>query len=279
MSPHFQAFSFVDHIDSGQPGVDITGRYTVPAAVSEFSASLVAEAVGQLAAWSIMSAKSFARRPLAGIAGRIELLAGVRPGQILDLAAEIESLDDVAVVYRGAASADGIPVIRLYHCIGPMMASEQFDDPLALQERFELLSGSGTAVGGFSDLPYFLLEVRRHVHGQSLVADFQVPDEAPFFMDHFPRRPVFPGSLLMNQSLDLAELLAADIPAPALDEKWVATRVEDVKLRTFIPPGESLELEAQLTELEEYALTVVVETRRTGRITGSAQISLSSRRR
>ncbi|TPW14704.1 MAG: fabA, partial [bacterium] len=114
MSAHFRAFSFVDRIESARPGVDIRGHYLIPTTVPGFPGSLVAEAVGQLAAWSSLSANGFARRPLAGIAGRIEILAAGRPGQVLDLAAEIEHLDDTAVTYHGTASVDGRAVLRLH---------------------------------------------------------------------------------------------------------------------------------------------------------------------
>lgn len=279
MNPHFSAFSFVGGIASVEPGVGIRGSYSVPAGVADFPASLVAEAVGQLAAWSAMSANGFARRPLAGIAGRIDLLSGVQPGQRLDLEAGIDSLDDDAVVYHGTASVNEIPVVRLAHCIGPMLATDEFDDPAALRERFDFLCGPTAAADGYRGLPLFSVPVRQHEHGKSLIADFRVPEQAPFFLDHFPRRPVFPGSLLMHLNMDLAESLAGDFPAPAPGERWLATRVEDVKLRTFIPPGQLLELEARLHEHAEDSLTVSVKTRQAGRVTGGALVRLSGSRR
>jgi hypothetical protein len=87
MGEHFCAFSFVDRITSLKAGASIRGCYTIPAKVEAFPTSLVAEAVGQLAAWAAMSAVDFSHRPVAGIAGTIELLSTVRPGQVLELAA------------------------------------------------------------------------------------------------------------------------------------------------------------------------------------------------
>ena len=136
MDEHFRAFSFVDRITSVEPGVRIRGSYAIPPDLDSFSHSLVAEAVGQLAAWAAMAAVDFKRRPVAGLAGRIELLAPVRPGQMLELAAELETVDTEAVAYGGTASAEGVPVIRLEHCVGPMMPMEDFDDPQAMRERF-----------------------------------------------------------------------------------------------------------------------------------------------
>src|ERR1051325_4267899 len=93
MPLHFSAYTFVDRITAVQPGVRARGTYAIPAGLREFSASLVAEATGQLAAWSALAAVDFKSRPVAGIAGLVEMLAPVRPGDTLELAAEIESVD------------------------------------------------------------------------------------------------------------------------------------------------------------------------------------------
>src|SRR3974390_1275002 len=112
MDRRFRAFSFVDQITSLQHGVSIFGNYNIPPAVNSFPATLVAEAVGQLAAWAAMAAVDFSHRPVAGIAGRVGFLSPVCPGQRLQLAAELESVDIETVGYRGTAHIDGSPVIR-----------------------------------------------------------------------------------------------------------------------------------------------------------------------
>ena len=145
MEEHFRAFSFVDRIHSVQPGVRIRGRYAIPAGIESFPASLVAEAVGQLAAWAAMAAMDFKCRPVAGLAGMIDLLSPARPGQVLELAADLETVDIEAVAYGGTAQASGIPVIRMQHCVGPMMPLEEFDDPQSLRERFAVLQADDSA--------------------------------------------------------------------------------------------------------------------------------------
>src|SRR6266478_8669227 len=121
MDHHFRAFSFVDRITSVQESSRIAGNYSVPARIEAFPGSLVAEAVGQLAAWAAMAAVNFERRPVAGLAGAIDLGKPVRPGQVLQLSADLETIDEEAVAYSGLASVDGIPVVRLHNCVGPMV--------------------------------------------------------------------------------------------------------------------------------------------------------------
>jgi 3-hydroxymyristoyl/3-hydroxydecanoyl-(acyl carrier protein) dehydratase len=261
MDDHFRAFSFVDRISSVESGVRISGSYTVPEQLESFPSPLVAEAVGQLAAWAAMSVMDFRFRPVAGIAASIEMLAPVRPGQILELNATLETLDEEAIAYEGTAHSDGALLIRLEHCVGPMVPVAEFDDPQALRERFDLLRGAGAASGAFDGLPGLPLTIAGGKAGQSLTATFQVPEKAAFFGDHFPRRPVFPGTLLMHANLELAAALAGQFPSPTGGRKWTIRSVSDLKIRAFTPPGESLEIEAQLTRIESETATVKVQTR------------------
>jgi 3-hydroxymyristoyl/3-hydroxydecanoyl-(acyl carrier protein) dehydratase len=275
MDDHFRAFSFVDRIHSVQPGVQIRGSYAIPSGIADFAPSLVAEAVGQLAAWASLAAVDFKCRPVAGLAAKIELLSQVRPGQTLELTADLESVDTEAVSYGGTAHADGKPVIRLQHCVGPMMPIEDFDDPQLLRNRFALLQREGAVPGAFGGVPHFPLE---HLHGEagkSLRATLHVPTSAPFFGDHFPRRPVFPGTLLMNANLELVAMLAAQLPAPAAGGRWALTCVSDVKLRAFTPPGETLEIEARVNQLSTDTATVQVETRKGKRVISGARVLLA----
>jgi 3-hydroxymyristoyl/3-hydroxydecanoyl-(acyl carrier protein) dehydratase len=274
MDHHFRAFSFVDRITSVRSGVRICGSYIIPSNLGAFPASLVAEAVGQLAAWAAIAGVDFERRPVAGLAGAIDLLAPVRPGQVLELAAELASLDADAVAYDGTAHADGIPVMRLEHCVGPMVAVADFDDPKAIRDRFALLCGSGATPGSFGGLPSLVLDRTNGEAGHSVRATFQVPLSAPLFADHFPRRAVFPGSLLMHLNLQLAAALATEMTLPARGGRWGLRTVLDVKLRAFIPPGESLDIEARLDELAENSATVAVDTRNGNRVVGSARVLL-----
>lgn len=273
-SAHFRAFSFVDRISAVQPGVNIRGRYTIPAGLAEFSSSLVAEATGQLAAWSAMAAVDFQTRPVAGIAGLVEMLGQVRPGQTLELAAEIDSVDTEAVSYHGTASVNGTPVLRLHNCVGPMLPLADFDDPQAIRDRYALLCGAGATPGAFGGTPALTLESPGGEPGQSVCAMLQVPTAAPFFSDHFPRKPVFPGSLLMQFNLQLVAQLAAQLPPPAGASGWKLQHVADMKLRAFIPPGEQLELEVKLVGIEGRTATISVESRRGKRPVGAARVAL-----
>jgi len=275
MDEHFRAFTFVDRITSVEKGIRVRGNYTIPAGLQEFPPSLVAEAIGQLAAWSAMAALDFKVRPVAGLAGGVEFLSTVKPGQTLELAANLESVEADAVAYGGTAHADGVLILRLEHCVGPMMPLEDFDNPQAVRDRFNLLREHGGLPGGFRGAPTVPLERSGDETAQCSRATLHIPESGEFFTDHFPRRPVFPGTLLMHANLQLASALAKELPGAVNGASWVLRKVSDVKLRAFTPPGESLEIEARVDEQNENSVRIFVQTRKGKRVVGGARVLFS----
>jgi len=207
-----------------------------------------------------MAAVDFGQRPVAGLAGCIELLHEPRAGQVLELAADLEHVDTDSVEYCGTAHAHGTLVMRLKDCVGPMVQLAEFDDPQKLRMQFEALCRTGVVAGGFPSLPQLTLERTGGNAGRWASATFQVPSEAPLFADHFPRRPVFPGSLLMHMKLQLGAMLASEIPSPETG-RWVPGTIRDMKLRAFIPPGTTLPLEARLKQRLPDSASLTFETR------------------
>lgn len=273
MTDHFRAFSFVDRIHKDETGKHITGSYSIPAGLGFFPLSLVAESIGQLAAWSSMAAVDFAVRPVAGIAGRVEFPGTVVPGDTLELEASLVRADEEAIVYEGVARVDGAVVVRLHDCLGPMVPLVDFDDPDALEGRYGLLSTTGATPDVFGGVPDFVAEKTGGNSGEIAEGRFTIPEFAPFFGDHFPRRPVFPGTLLMNLNLGFAIDLAVE--RAGVGTCWIAREMTDVKIRSFMAPGETLDLKATLEEEDADLVRVFVETRKGKRITSSARILLA----
>lgn len=262
MAERFSAFSFVDRITEFEAGTRAKGEFAVPEGLPSFPACLVAEAVGQLAAWVAMARVGFRRRPVAGLAGETRFLREVKPGQRLDLEVELESCDEEAVAYSGRARVAGTEVLALKHCVGPMLPLEDFDAPEAVQAQFQVLRESGVRGGRFRGIAPPELRVTDRRAGERIRATMQVPAAAPFFADHFPRRAVFPGTLLLDSQIRLARGLADELPRPGASP-LVPARVKNVKIRSFIVPGQAIELEAQLSQVGD-----VVEATLTARSNG-----------
>ena len=243
MQGHFSAFSLVDRITELEAGKRAKGYFEVPAHVRRFPISFAAEAAGQLAAWASMVQLDFTLRPVAGMASDLRFGIPVRPGKRLDLETTISSLDNEAVRYSARASIDGESVIELDHSVGPMLPMEGFDSPQAMRERFELICAEGAPGGRFTDVAEHDLDVVELVPNERLRAILRVPKEALFFADHFPRRPVFPGTMLLDAQITIALKLAAGSRRWAPGTMLAASLVPDMKMRAFIPPGEIVELQ------------------------------------
>lgn len=278
MGGRFGAFSFVDRITQVEPGMRVRGTYHVPARLPEFPAALVAEAVGQLAAWASMARLEFRRRPVAGLARETRFLREVRPGDTLELEADLDSCSEDDVAYAGRAMRNGDAVIALDQCLGPMLPAEDFDAPEALRRDYALLCDAGAPPDRFAGLPKLQLEERASVPGERVTATLRVPETAPFFEDHFPRRPVFPATLLLDQQIRLALDLARASIAPAEGGELAAARVLDVKVRAFIPPGQILEIGAEHVA-DKNPWTAKLSARANGKPVATARVEIAERRR
>ncbi len=257
----FAAFSFVDQITQIQGVKRVCGLYTIPVNVEHFPSSLVAEALGQLAAWVAMSKLGFSYRPVAALAGDTKIFSLPKPGDTLELIIDIESCDVESIVYRGHALVDGHKVLELSDTVGSMLDISEFDDPVALAADFALLSAGGRAIGAFKGVPRpSLTDLPESTLGH-LQAQLAVPAQAAFFEDHFPRRPVFPATLLLDALLQLAVRVAAQA---ASGKTLRLTRITNVKVRAFTVPGASLALSALLAapgsdELEPYMVKLTAQ--------------------
>lgn len=237
----FAAFSFVDCITQIDGVRRVTGRYTIPADATYFPVSLVAEAIGQLAAWVAMSAVDFRFRPVAALAGDTRIFACPRPGDTLELIVDIESCDEESITYRGHAMVGGVLVLELLDTLGSMLDIAEFDDPAALAADFVRLTTGGRDPGAFKGVPHPASTDVLHESGLKLHAQLSVPAHAPFFNDHFPRRPVFPATLMLDAQLQLAQRIAAELAGQPVH----VTRITNVKVRAFTSPGATLQIFAE----------------------------------
>lgn len=275
MTDHFAAFSFVDRITALEPGLRAHGTFAIPPHIDAFPPCLVAEAVGQLAAWVAMAHIGFRGRPVAALALETRFLHGARPGQRLDLTVEIESCDDEAVAYGGTAEIGGARVIELQQCLGPMMPVADFDDPDVLAARFALLCDGGAAPGRFKGVtpPRVLRE--SGVPGQSATGTLHVPEAAPFFNDHFPKRPVFPATLLLDAQIDLALQVAVESPHWPAATRRTPVRMTNVKVRSFTPPGQTLTVAAQMRPPKGEIATFMLSAEADGKTVATARVDIA----
>jgi len=268
--PHFAAYSFVDRIVEFEPGVRARGSFAIPHGIARFPAALVAEAIGQLAAWCAMDAIDFRGRPVAGLATETRFFGDAKPGDTLELFADLHTCDDEAVAYDGHATIEGARIVELVDCLGPMLPVAEFDDPQALRARLALLRDGGATPGRFAGVDPVSVEAIEHVAGRTLRARVDVPEAAPFFGDHFPRRPVFPATLLLDTLIRLTLDLARERGKQAKP-----SRVTHVKMRSFIVPSQRLEIGVELAASHDGVARAMLSAKTDDRLVASARLELA----
>jgi 3-hydroxymyristoyl/3-hydroxydecanoyl-(acyl carrier protein) dehydratase len=155
-----------------------------------------------------------------------------------------------------------------------MLPVDDFDAPEALRARLELLRNAGAPAGRFHGVAMPALSMLEGEPGRLSRASLGIPVSAPFFADHFPRRPVFPATLLLDSQIRLALDLARAAVGPAVAGSLVPRRMSNVKMRSFIEPGSRVLLEAQLASANDIRGPVRLSASIDGRTVATARLDL-----
>jgi 3-hydroxyacyl-[acyl-carrier-protein] dehydratase len=116
---------------------------------------------------------------------------------------------------------------------------------------------------------FFLIDrVTRWEVGTVAEAVKNVALSEDFFDDHFPRRPVMPGVLILEGMAQLAGLLVeASLKAQSgRDAKAILTVLERTKFRAMVRPGDSLLYRAELISVKPEGGKASVQAMRDGRV-------------
>ncbi len=77
----------------------------------------------------------------------------------------------------------------------------------------------------------------------------------------------------MHLSLQLGAMLVSELPPPA-SGRWGDWTILDMKLRSFIPPGTVLELDARLKQRSEASAILAAEARAGKELLATARLAL-----
>lgn len=220
-------------------------RYFVPA--------LVGETVGQLAAWNVMLSNDFTKRPVAGIAARATLHRPVYVGETLQLETHVDSLDEQAVQYHGTARVGDEVVFELTGALGPLLPMDDFIDTDLVRVQFDELNQLGECSGENSlRTPLFesaadklhhvntLVQFDRileHEPGVQITAEKCITRAAPYFPDHFPKKPVLPMTMLLECVMNLGRRF---VEQSAFDRAYRVQCMRRIKMNDFVAPGSVL---------------------------------------
>ena len=96
--------------------------------------------------------------------------------------------------------------------------------------------------------PFLWLDTVTEISDTRIVAEKHLPADLPVFQGHYPSFPVFPGVLQCEACFQAGAVLISKIIDVSDGEVPVVTRLNNTQFRRMISPGETLQVEVELTE-------------------------------
>lgn len=109
--------------------------------------------------------------------------------------------------------------------------------------------------------------------GEGAAASGQVPQNAPFFQDHFPGFPVLPGVLSLEILKQTADLYLKEFHP---GKKASVKEVSKVKFSSYLRPGDAWESQAKVVSETDAQIEWDVRLMHQGRAAASARMIIQA---
>ena len=123
--------------------------------------------------------------------------------------------------------------------------------------------------------PFLLIDrVTEFTAGESLVGYKNVTYNEPFFLGHFPERPVMPGVLILEAMAQATGLLAfRTVERGAKRESlYFLVGIDKARFKKPVEPGDQLELRANLIRAKRGIWVFACESRVDDKVVATAEI-------
>ena len=144
------------------------------------------------------------------------------------------------------------PVFIIDGALGPLLPMSQFIDSHEVKNQYneiyrpgdwELMSQlahaspvvEAIAADGVPRAALTFDRLLACIPGEHLIAEKKVTRAAPYFPDHFPKKPVLPMTVLLECTQNLARQFVAKTPA------WASLEISElrkIKMNEFVQPGD-----------------------------------------
>lgn len=96
--------------------------------------------------------------------------------------------------------------------------------------------------------PFLLIDEIVSCDAQRIVCRKRFTGEEYFFAGHYPGQPLTPGVLLCEAAMQAGAVLLSRQPEASGEGVPVATRMNDVRFKRPVRPGDVIEIEVELVE-------------------------------
>ena len=276
-------FLFVERIVELVPATFVRGLMTITAenaflclddkGVMCFMPSFIGEALGQLAAWNVMFSNDFKQRPVAGIASSARLIRPAYVGETLILESFIDHLDDTAVQYHSVARVGDEVIFSIDGALGPLLPMSDFIEPAVVRQQFQdiyypdgasfaAVHDDTTVSPVLSKVPMVFDRTFDFEAGVRLSAEKTIRADAPYFPDHFPKKPVWPMTVLLECTINLAREF---VLRSKFDAVYQVSEVRRVKMKDFVQPGDVISTHLSVKRHDPEQLTLSFQYEVAGR--------------
>lgn len=276
-------FLFVDQILELDPGKKVVGiknvtshdHYLKPGQngqSAQLLSCIIGEALGQLAAWCVMYHNDFTLRPVAGVVGEVNIFQPVQVGDTILLESTIDSVNDDAVLYHSVATVNGKTVCTLENALGPFLPIKDFSDVEEVKRQFAMIHRPGgippisesklnPAITVAPTASIVFDKIIAWEKGKQAIAQKNISIIAPYFVDHFARKPVFPLSLLLECKLQLAYGFLTELYNTDITQKFSKITLRRIKMSDFIQPGNIAITTLTLKEQSDQSVVLGFQTK------------------
>ena len=96
--------------------------------------------------------------------------------------------------------------------------------------------------------PFLWIDEVVEIDDQRIHAKKKIDEELDVFRGHYPHFPIFPGVLQLEAAFQTGAILIAKTQQVGEGLVPVVTRVNNTKFRAMVKPGDTLDIEVELTE-------------------------------
>lgn len=96
--------------------------------------------------------------------------------------------------------------------------------------------------------PFLWIDEVVEISESTIVARKLIPEDLDVFQGHYPHFPILPGVLQLEAAFQAGAILIAKTQDVGEGKVPVVTRVNNTKFRTMVRPGDTLDIEVELTE-------------------------------
>jgi 3-hydroxyacyl-[acyl-carrier-protein] dehydratase len=96
--------------------------------------------------------------------------------------------------------------------------------------------------------PFLLIDEIVEQSENRIVCRKRFTGDEYWYAGHYPEFPLTPGVLLLESAMQAGAVLLAKVVTDSPDKVPVVTRINNVKFKTMVRPGDTIDLDVTLTE-------------------------------